>query len=176
MKISSNTTFSSRLLAGVGTVALVAAVGLFASSRPARTAGGPIPVAVANVPLPTHPTDEAAPTQPFQMLLQPVSDTASSVSQNFTVPAHKRLVIEFVSAEVNQYPVGGGGSSYLETTAGGSTVVYSLANTTETPFRRTQVVRLYADPGTTVTVGANGYGGHGIGTDTELSGYYVDVP
>jgi hypothetical protein len=169
-------TFAPRLLAGLGTAALVAGVGLFASSRPAHTAGGPIAVNVANLPLPTLPADLVAPTQPFQMDLQPLSSTSSRASQNFTVPAHKRLVIEFVSAEVNEYPSGSGAYTYLETTAGGQDVTYYLANTYESSARKTQVVRIYADPGTTVTVGANSYGGNGVGTDTEISGYYVNVP
>ena len=165
--------FPARLVGVLALLGLIAAVGLFAS-RPARSGGGPVPVSVANT-VQNHDVDNPA-RQPFQTFLQPSSDTTGRVSQSFTVPAHKRLVIEFVSAEVNQFPAGGGGYSYLETTAGGSTVSYYLANTFESPARRTQVVRLYADPGTPVTVGANNYGGSGIGTDTEISGYYVDVP
>ncbi len=175
MNLSSKT-FAPRLLAGFGTAALVAGVGLFASSRPAHTAGGPIAVNVANLPLPTTPTDLAAPTQPFQMDLQPSTDMASYISQSFTVPAHKRLVIEFVSSEVSEYPAGDGAYTYLKTTAGGQDVFYYFANTRESSARKTQLVRIYADPGTTVRVGANTYGGNGVGTDTEISGYYVDVP
>lgn len=168
-------TLSSRLVAGFSSLALLAAVGLFAS-RPAHTAGGPVPVAVTNVPLPTHPTDETAPNQPFQTTLQPFSDNYSSASDSFTVPAHKRLVIEFVSALITQSP-SGGAYSYLETTAGGTTVGYDLADSSESPARRTQVVRVYADPGSTVTVGVSSYDNStSVGTDTKLSGYYVDVP
>ena len=167
-------TFAPRLLAGFGTAALVAGVGLFASSRPAHTAGGPISVNVANT-VQNHDADNPA-QQPFQILMQPSSDTTASVSQSFSVPAHKRLVLEFVSSEVNEYPSKGGAYSYLTTTAGGQTVTYYFANTYESAARKSQVVRLYADPGTDVTVGANTYGGNGVGTDTELSGYYVDVP
>ena len=167
-------TFAPRLLAGFGTAALVAAVGLFASSRPAHTAGGPIPVTVANT-VQNRDADNPA-QQPFQTLIQPSSDTAASAAQSFSVPAHKRLVIEFVSSELNEYPRGGGAYSYLTTTAGGQTVTYYFANTYESTNRKSQVVRLYADPGTDVTVGANTYGGNGVGTDTELSGYYVNVP
>ena len=57
-------TFGSRLLAGVGVVALLSGIGL-GFSRPAHTAGGPIPVAVAkaaadetyrHLPLASHST------------------------------------------------------------------------------------------------------------------------
>ena len=55
------TIYLPRLLAGFGTLALFGAIGLLAS-RPAHTAGGPIPVSVANTPLATTVSDLAAPT------------------------------------------------------------------------------------------------------------------
>ena len=55
MKLTQST-LASRLLAGFGTAALLGAIGLFAS-RPAHTAGGPIPVSVANTPLATTAAD-----------------------------------------------------------------------------------------------------------------------
>jgi len=161
-----------RLLTGIGLLALLASIGLFAS-RPAHTAGGPVPVTVANTVM-NRDLDNSA-RQPFQTTLFPYSITGYTASDSFTVPAHKRLVIEFVSSDINVIP-SGGGYSFLETTVGGYTNVYDLTSSFDLPSRRTQVVRVYADPGTTVKVGANSYSGAGIGTDTELSGYYVDVP
>ena len=67
---SLSSSLGSRLLAGVGTLALLAAVGLF-SSRPARTAGGPVPVTVANAPLAVTAADNPA-KQPFQAALPSV--------------------------------------------------------------------------------------------------------
>jgi len=163
-----------RLLAGFGTLTLLAGIGLFAS-HPAHSGGGPVPVTVTNsLNVQNHDADNAA-RQPFQTTLFPYSITGYTASDSFTVPAHKRLVIEFVSSDINVIP-SGGGYSFLETTVGGYTNVYDLTSSFDLPSRRTQVVRVYADPGTTVKVGANSYSGAGIGTDTELSGYYVDVP
>jgi hypothetical protein len=169
--------FAPRLLAGFGTAALVIAVGLFASSRPAHTAGGPIPVNIANVPLPTTPTALAAPTQPFQHTFQIVSGGSARISESITVPLHKRLVIEYVSASLNELPAAGG-SIDLQTTAGGEQVYYYLTDTIQDFNKRNQSVRIYADPGTTVTVEAvsGDFQPANVGTDTEISGYYVDVP
>ena len=90
--------FAPRLLAGFGTLALVAGVGLFASSRPAHTAGGPIPVTVANVPLVTTAADNPA-KQPVE--LQNVLNSAGTFQVFYTVPAGKRLVIEYVNVVSN---------------------------------------------------------------------------
>ena len=168
-----------RLMAGFGTLALLAGIGLFAS-RPAHTAGGPVPVAITNSPLAVvnSPVDVAAPTQPFQQLFQAASDTDTSVSQSITVPLHKRLVIEYISASLNQYPPGIGGFVYLETVAGGRDVTYYLTDGIQDFNKRNQTLRIYADPGTTVTIGAlsSDFTTPSIGTDTEVSGYYVNVP
>ena len=59
-------TLSPRLLAGFGTLVLLASLGLFAS-RPAHTAGGPIPVSVANPILAVADTESAR--GPFQTRL-----------------------------------------------------------------------------------------------------------
>ena len=168
-----------RLLAGFGTLTLLAGLGLFAS-RPARTAGGPIAVSVANTPLATMPTDLAAPTQPFQHTFQAATDLKTSISKSIVVPAHKRLVIEYVSASIIEHPIGVGGTAYLATTADEETVTYYTVHNVQDSDKRSQSVRIYADPGTTVTVGAYSESltakAKGIGTDTEVSGYYVDVP
>ena len=167
----------ARLAAGFFLLALVAAISL-AASRPAHTAGGPIAVTVANAPLPTVPTDVSAPTQPFQYTFQPSSDAMSRISESITVPLHKRLVIEYISASLNQYSPGIGGFVDLQTTAGGDTVYYYLTDSITDFSKRNQQVRIYADPGTTVTVEAvsSNFSTPGIGSDTEISGYYVDVP
>ena len=171
------TTFAPRLLAGFGTLTLLTGLGL-ASARPARTAGGPIAVTVANTPIVTTQTDPAAPSQPFQHTFQTEAPNDIRTSESIVVPAHKRLVIEYVSASLNEYPAGVGGTAYLVTTAGGETVYYYTVSHAQDFNKRSQSVRIYADPGTTVTVGASSdnYSTPHIGTDTEVSGYYVDVP
>ena len=171
-----NASFAPRLFAGFGTLTLLAGIGLLAS-RPAHTAGGPIAVNVANTPLLTTLTEPAAPTQPFQYLFQ-TTDAGPRTSRSIVVPAHKRLVIEYISASLNEYPSDVGGGVYLETVAGGQDVTYYLTDSIQDFAKRNQSLRIYADPGTTVTVGA--YSGDfttgPIGTDTEVSGYYVNVP
>jgi len=165
-----------RLFAGLGLAALLGAVGLV-SSRPAHTAGGPIAVSVANTPLLATLTEPAAPTQPFQHQFQPTS-SGTGAEESIVVPAHKRLVIEYVSASLNRYAPGVGGTAYLITHAGGETVFYTTVSRTQDGNKRSQSVKIYADPGTTVTVGAlsNDFVTPEIGTDTEVSGYLVDVP
>ncbi len=102
-------THAPRLLAGFGTAALVAGVGLFASSRPARTAGGPVPVTVTNTvpvtalaPLPTTSADAPAKQGVQSSANLFLSGSESFVTEDvYTVPAGKRLVIETVSAFTN---------------------------------------------------------------------------
>ena len=87
----------SRLLAGVGTLMLLAAVGLFAS-RPAHTAGGPVPVNVANA---VQDRDSPA-RQPFQARLEIRIENGNTrgthdgdyTLQGVTVPAGKRLIVQ----------------------------------------------------------------------------------
>ena len=164
-----------RLLAGFGTVALVVGFGL-AASRPARTAGGPIAVTVANTPL--RVSDPEAARTPFQHTFQTEAPSGTRTSESITVPAHKRLVIEYVSASLNEYPPGVGGTAYLVTDAGGETVYYYTVSHAQDFNKRSQSVHIYADPGTTLTVGAvsDNFVTPQIGTDTEISGYLVDVP
>ncbi len=168
-----------RLLAGFGTLTLLAGLGLLAS-RPARTAGGPIAVNVANTPLATTPTTEPA-FQPFKNRLNQTSATSQVATASFTVPVGKRLVIETVSSAYGSATVQGSGSVALLTTAGGTTVPHYLADTAFAQNRQNLSVRYYADPGSTViaeafstTVGSSPP--TSAAGDLELSGYYVDVP
>ncbi len=119
-----------------------------------HTASGPVAVTVAIAPLVTTPTDVAAPTQPFQYLLQTQNDNGPWTSQSIVVPAHKRLVIEYVSAPLNGYAPGACGQVYLETTAGGQDLAYYLTDTIQDFNKRNQTLRIYAGPETTITVGA----------------------
>jgi len=175
-RVRPRTTLRVRVVSGLALIGLLAGLGLFAA-RPAHTAGGPIAVNVANAPLLTTLTEPAAPTQPFQYLFQTV-DNGPRTSQSIVVPAHKRLVIEYISASLNEYPSSIGGGVYLETVAGGQDVTYYLTDSIQDFAKRNQSLRIYADPGTTVTVGAysSDFTTGPIGTDTEVSGYYVNVP
>ena len=192
--------FASRLLAGCGLAALLGA-GLIASSRPAHTAGGPIPVAIDNLPLATVGMDNPA-LQPFQgttFFRTLVSRNAKTgVSSHtlvaFTVPNGKRLVIQGVSVTGFAYLAGEHPSVLLSTTAGGTTATQTLGyfepgdgTMFDLPFKP---VTVYADPGTTVTLTLLGAGedlpvitkglkdvpAGSTGPEGSVTGYLVDVP
>ena len=83
-------TLTSRLFAGVGLAALLGAFGLL-SSRPAHTAGGPIPVSVAN----TVQTQDGDGRQPVEGQIT-ISSATNAAYGNlvYTVPTGKRLIVE----------------------------------------------------------------------------------
>jgi len=145
---SLSSSLGSRLLAGVGTLALLAAVGLF-SSRPARTAGGPVPVTVANAPLAVTAADNPA-KQPFQAFV-PVylpNGQNSATGPTIPVPAGKRLVIQVVSV-------------WRSGTLAPGTM---------------QAVTLYADSGTDLMINVFRNGTSGDEADfASVTGYLVDM-
>ncbi len=166
--------FGVRLGGSLALLAALAAVGLFASSRPAHTAGGPIPVNVANT-VQTQNVDNPD-QQPFQVTLIPYSGTLSSSTDSFTVPAGKRAVIDYYSAQLRGVPTGDTGAATLITTVNKVTAYYPLIVLQSTPVPANQVPRIYADPGSTVTVLAQQFGpSNSSGAAVVLSGHYVDV-
>lgn len=123
--------------------------------------------------------------QPFQHELQIVVQAGTNgASQTFTVPAGRRLVIEYLAATVAVFP---GQKAHLRitTTAGGTIASYDpplrALGTWATGFDVrgvSQVVRIYADPGSTVAVIVGSDGGNFPGTIGEfvaLSGYLVTL-
>lgn len=97
--MNTSRSFAPRLLAGLGTLALVAGVGLFASSRPAHTAGGPVPVSVANTPLATTAADNLAlQSVTITNELSNATPGGKASSTFYTVPTGKRLVVDYVSS------------------------------------------------------------------------------
>jgi hypothetical protein len=121
---------------------------------------------------------------------QPVQASAICEANNvigclpliYTVPAGKRLVIEFASMDAS-LPVGQAAQLAIQTTVGGETVTHHLPLTPpavsfqgQGAAASGQQVRLYADAGTGVTVD----GTRNIATGTaffnfSISGYLVDV-
>ncbi len=79
-----------RFFAAFGLLALVGAVGLV-SSRPARTAGGPIAVSVANTPLAVT-TASGTPAEGFIEIGSPTNSVFNKLL--YTVPAGKRLSVD----------------------------------------------------------------------------------
>jgi hypothetical protein len=104
---------------------------------------------------------------PFQTTVTP----KSGFCQTIDVPAGKRLVIEYISANVEDATLN---NMTIQTTAGGSTVAHYFLLTpppeTSTISIGSQAVRLYADPSTQVSVCVAGLG------VVSLTGYLVQLP
>ena len=163
-------THAPRLTAGFGTAALVASVGFFASSRPAHTAGGPLPVAVANT---VASRDAENPgRQPFalRLIFHP------SQPATFDVPAGKRLVLTQLYAHTaSQTAVG---LRYISEVNRQTTEIQlpftdGTANTGFVRFSNQQVTS-YADGGTSVEIIFFDTGNSSVVVN--LTGYFVDVP
>jgi hypothetical protein len=123
--------------------------------------------------------------QPFQRELQIAIPAGSNgASETFTVPAGKRLVLEYIAATVAVFP-GQKGSLRITNTAGGTLASYDLHLEDEgvgftgfAIFRVSQQIRIYADPGSTVTVVVGSDGATlpvTIGELVTLSGYLVTL-
>ena len=113
-----NTRMRRQIVGGFALAGLLAGLGLFAS-RPAHTAGGPIPVSVANTPLATTDTTVAGRT-PFSTRMD-LTFVNGSASGTVTVPAGKRLVLTYVSADAG-VKVGAHVLLDLATVSGGAEV------------------------------------------------------
>ena len=153
---SFSSALGSRLLAGVGTLTLLAAVGLFAS-RPAHTAGGPVPVTVANAPLAVINQDSDNPARHAvgrNITLSARTTVGSLTGTLYTVPTNKRLVLEHLSASTNLGNDANGYNIEVDTVQGGNQVPTFFNEVPDAaPYSSaSQSVRLYADPGTQVSV------------------------
>jgi hypothetical protein len=121
--------------------------------------------------------------RPFQQELTWQNDpTQLGGGASFTVPPGKRLVIEYVSANV-VISTGEVVSFFVRTTVNGTVARHFVDAIPRGPsggysksYVMNQEVRLYAGPGTRVDLFANntlGGESYGIGT---VSGYLVDIP
>jgi len=115
-----------------------------------------------------------------QLLCNTVAAGATTCTVNFTVPAGKVLVIEYV--QMISIENGGSGTAFYEliTTAGGLDIPYYFAPTALINGNNRigeHLTRIYADPGSTVTF--IGYENNTSGTvnfGVTFSGYLVNVP
>jgi len=139
-------------------------------------------VTVTNTPLPVREVADPA-KQPFQaMEIAQITDL-NHLFQLATVPAGKRLVIEYASAGSN-VTAGTKMVAVITTTAGGNTVSHSLVMVDQGLLQGSlnivaaQPMRLYADPGTPVTgiIWRDSPNGGGGNWGMTISGYFVDVP
>ena len=165
-----------RLFAGFGILALLGGIGL-AVARPAHTAGGPIPVTVANT-VENHDLDNPA-RQPVHVATELTGSFGEVTSATlYIVPAGKRLVVGYVSARTH---VNSNQNGYeVEISAGDfnsfDTAYFNLVPSAAPYAAASEPVRLYADAGTGVSVVI--YPSHGNASDlyVSLTGYLVDTP
>jgi hypothetical protein len=163
-----------KLLFAVFALLLLGILGIASTPRPVAAAG-PAPVTVASTALPASSSTTASggALVPFAVLTRDVDNpsrhawqkTFVSANNTFNVAADQRLTIEFASYSCSENsstpprPMFGGG---VTTTAGGVAVSHFLPATFAGilgPFDGyygAMAVRIYADPGTTVTVFTEG--------------------
>ena len=173
------TKLRNTLLAAFGLVVLNTVVVLY-STRTTHAAGGPVAVQVTG----TASTADVnnSDLQPVQFYLAPHSVTSNQNSQSFPVPAGKRLVIDYYSAQAQDLS---GGAVLLTLTATAGPVTTSNTgyvnhiifvdkddnNAVSGP------VKIYADPGTSVQASvANASPATSCGSLIYISGHYVNVP
>lgn len=150
--------------------------GIFAMS-PAEPAWAGASVTVVNPtssPVPTADVNEPA-LQPFQATLFPHSSSSNEATDNFTVPAGKRLVIEYYSSQPQDLS-GAAAGMVLTTTAGGTFVQYIIYVNAVTTNQVNQTARIYADPGSTVTAFAFNVNANSCAGFVTVSGHLVNVP
>lgn len=125
--------------------------------------------------------------QPFQRELDPLVAVGQfTASDLFTVPAGKRLVIEFATASITTAP---GTKMWvrIQTRVNGSTNEHSLLPELQGPFAASgsdfllaaQSMKIYADPNTQVVAVVNVLGGTAnanTGAAVVMSGHLIDVP
>ena len=168
-----------RLLAGFGTLTLLAGIGLFAS-RPAHTAGGPVAVSVANTPLAVLNRDTDNPARhAVGNTLHLVSESLGTIliGSLYTVPANKRLVVEHLSASANTGHDANGYDIEVDTVQNGSQVATYFNEVPDAaPYSAaSQSVRLYGDPGTVVSVNVFPSSHSLPDINVSFSGYLVDL-
>jgi hypothetical protein len=165
-----------------------------ASINVGQVIGAPSPsnVIVVNTPLPVREVDKPA-NQPFQAIITlHIDQNVTSDTAFFTVPAGKRLVIEFVSV------FGSAGDGNKMTASFSTTVILNNGSgpvvTAEhrlvmfeqgqindpVNFAAAQSMRVYADPATDVNVIIARTNPPPVDTSASatitISGYLIDVP
>lgn len=142
-------------------------------------------VNVANTSMDPVPVKDLSDCEPFQLqLFIDLPDSDPGVTESFTVPSDRLLVIEQVTLEGASTATGI--RAFVRTKAGPSfSVAHFLRVEPQGPsgfgstlYVASQHVRLYADPGTTVDfgIGKNTTSGGGAHFDASVSGYLVDCP
>lgn len=161
--------FAKSILMGTGSLVLAGLLLTLLVPKAAHAIAATL-VQVANTsanPIPNRDQDNPA-QQPFQWLTQPAARNGQTRAEtDFTVPIGKRLVLEYISAEIPE----GSGNVTVETTVGGNLAAWYFIQGSST--RGFFPTRIYADPGTSVQVIVQG---SNTQADVELSGHFVNIP
>jgi hypothetical protein len=180
------------LLALVGTISVLtprSGFGQKAGAQPS-TIPPPLNVNVVNTPLPVTGTISVGNLGDSPLPVRDVDNPARQPVQfklgatdSYTVPNGKRLVIEYVSAEIFSFSSCTLTVARLKTTAGGVEQEHQFylqlvgTNVTNRYYAANQQTRLYADPNTEVVPGsALVCSGFNQIQSTVISGYLVDLP
>ncbi len=166
-------TVRTKLAGTLIVLGLLTGIGL-AASRPAHTAGGPVPVVVSNVPLSITTVDSPS-RQPVQ--IKEVFDTNGTNHVIYTVPAGKRLVIEAINSFSNVFNdtlshsitlySGSGGSNFFE---------YDLLPTTAPYSAFSQKILIYGEAGENINAFVQTTGNATPAIYVTLTGYLINVP
>lgn len=168
---------------GLGTVV---ALGVLALAAPGLAQGNAKDVVVVNdasQAVPVRVVDRQVST-PWQHAFRlDWADSVDFASSSYQVPADKRLVIEYGSFFVYLPSSGQTVFVRIRTTIGGSTLLHTVAVQSRgdygvlKQFEAAHLVKIYADPGSTVTVSAGRLPAvETAGGFMTLSGLLVDVP
>lgn len=163
-----------KTLGVVLTLLALGIVGTLIFEAPTQAASGNPVVTVGNVPLPSRDVDNPA-RRPFQTTLcrgYGSAELCGTTPHSYSVPNNSRLVIEFVSGTCppagTSLPTGlNVTGALLQTVAGGTAATHLFAVSPGLSIGGlngvavSQQTRIYADPGTTVTLSAD-VGGLGV--------------
>ena len=170
----------NRFIVAVTGVAGLAIVGFFMpKSQAVAQSGGPQVSIVSPLPLPVDVTNP--PPVPFQTHLCTFGSPIPNCTDTLTVPAGKRLVIEYVSGSCISSLVTTAHSLHINTHVGGvlsdhrAFIQFIAADATLKSYAIAQQTRIYADPGTTVHVGVGGFPISGPTCSVALSGHHVTL-
>src|SRR5260370_981433 len=170
------------------------------NDTPPVPAGGTVNAAITNTPtvsVSNLPTGTAGPTnttvvlvksldnpaqQPFQTAVSCATPAglASKCTANYSVPAGKEFVIEYLQVSSTGNVTNGIPHYEVLTTAGGQALTYLYAagiKLTSDSASDEHMVRIYADPGSMIQfTGAQTVTGAGITFNLVMSGHLVNTP
>jgi len=168
------TKLRTTLLAALGLVILNTVIVLY-TTRTGHATGGPSAVQVVGTASTSDVNNPAF--QPVQFSLLPNSSTTNTATlYSAPVPAGKRLVIDYVSAQAQDL-AGGAVGMTIGTVVNGVDVSYIVFVNKDDTNAVNQQVSIYADPGTQVQAFVfNASPATHCGSLVNISGHYVSLP